>query len=456
MRIKPMLNRSDVKKVLYAVSLDADGCVYNKRYLNEILEKLQNILVVTADYKDTLIDNNRLLFNELYNTITTLQPSKMKLMVGSARQSRRIDFPTEMKLPITTMIMAIRDQINTHLQKINFPLECSVDTYLLSDTFGETRIGKNFELACNKDSPLANAGLRSIFKTAKAANSDTIFSDWVFDASKISIVYAQIHRLASQNPDDKIIYEFVDDREDIINPLFSFFQKNPDLIPNNVTINFHLYGRVESITNEILSDVKDPIQGTGIIDHNYHETILQMARSISSNSDFNYKKEEKFLEKLSADNWNKIRISRRPESEGMAQLCRWLNLFRDNPGVFVGKQNEYEDLWQELQNLHTALVETIHSNQNVPGNPPHDPDPAIKQIVDMLSEMVLASNDMRALKAQLMTRAAHHISSDFITKDPLVLTSLQGVINKLEAVAFPDADLIYGKDNANPSSRRWF
>lgn len=96
------------------------------------------------------------------------------------------------------------------------------------------------------------------------------YSDWFLDDGKLTIVLAQVHKIAAENADEEIEYHFYDDLEDILLPLHTYFKKYPNLIPKNVTLHFHRYtgpkGTNDSNDNTIEPLVFDyePISGTGI------------------------------------------------------------------------------------------------------------------------------------------------------------------------------------------------
>jgi hypothetical protein len=64
---------------------------------------------------------------------------------------------------------------------------------------------------------------------------------WAFDSSKITLVYAQVHRAAALNPDDDIDYLFFDDNKKILEGIANWFSNNPTLMPNNVTLTTYWY-----------------------------------------------------------------------------------------------------------------------------------------------------------------------------------------------------------------------
>ena len=93
---------------------------------------------------------------------------------------------------------------------------------------------------------------------------------WLFDDSKASILYAQMHYVASQHPEQQIIFDFVDDREYIMRSLYHFFTQNPTLMPKNVTLNRYQYGHGQNIKQY------NSITGTGPIDLHYSNTVRMM------------------------------------------------------------------------------------------------------------------------------------------------------------------------------------
>lgn len=57
------------------------------------------------------------------------------------------------------------------------------------------------------------------------------------DESKVSLLFAQMQLASMQNPNDDIVFNFYDDRQDIVEGLQKFYTEHPELIPKNVTLN---------------------------------------------------------------------------------------------------------------------------------------------------------------------------------------------------------------------------
>ncbi|CDZ77326.1 hypothetical protein BN59_01609 [Legionella massiliensis] len=67
------------------------------------------------------------------------------------------------------------------------------------------------------------------------------FPQYKDDESKASLLVAQMKLAAMTNPDDEIEFNFYDDRIDIVEGLQNFFKANPELIPENVSLNLFGY-----------------------------------------------------------------------------------------------------------------------------------------------------------------------------------------------------------------------
>ena len=83
-----------------------------------------------------------------------------------------------------------------------------------------------------------------------------------------------MHLIAAQHTKDTIVFDFYDDKPNILAPLLSFFKENPDMIPSNVVLNLKEYAG-EEIT------AYSSIRGIGAVDKNFGNTIKYMAQQHS-------------------------------------------------------------------------------------------------------------------------------------------------------------------------------
>jgi hypothetical protein len=84
------------------------------------------------------------------------------------------------------------------------------------------------------------------------------------DRSKVTVVYAQMHRHASENPDDEVIFDFYDDQDKILDAVLHFYGTHTDLMPRNLTLRLYKYDGTGTPSFQKI------IYGGGAIDQNYH------------------------------------------------------------------------------------------------------------------------------------------------------------------------------------------
>lgn len=99
--------------------------------------------------------------------------------------------------------------------------------------------------------------------------------DYVYSTDKINILYAQAHRASCLFPHARIELNIYDDlSEKILTPCYEFYRHYPELLPENVIVNFIQYDTViEGLpTPQLLYTIK----GMGKTDPNYYQTIKKM------------------------------------------------------------------------------------------------------------------------------------------------------------------------------------
>ncbi|WP_133127380.1 hypothetical protein [Legionella nagasakiensis] len=217
------------------LSFDFDGCLFNEAYCD-----------APSDNKNIITHNQAFLErikaeNQDFRQITAF--------IGSNRQSCEIDrvCTTEFKGSCFPEISIICDHLG-----IEF------DPLLLADICGDLPDGTSYARAMDKEYTGEH-------------------SSWVFDLSKLTILYAQIHKMANKHSDEPIVFDFYDDKgmkcrdeaDDLLEYLHQFFKTYPQLLPANVTLRLNHYAGDDITPYE-------SIQGTGNIDPNYRQTILDM------------------------------------------------------------------------------------------------------------------------------------------------------------------------------------
>ena len=230
-------------------SFDFDGCLANFSFLS-------------STYKDILTVNRTLL-----DIIKTSRNKKI-VLVGSNRQAPRDD--------LGNSTADERGSCYPATLTIANELDAIFDDLLLADIYNDLPAGESLKQALkyiaanNKD-----------YKEIKSKNFNKLYN-WIHDTSKLTTVYAQMHKLASEHTDDFFNFYLVDDKkEDILEELYNYFLKYPQMIPPNVKLHFrHYRGTIDRNHNKI-----DPlyvdypgIQGSGPEpDKNYRQTVKNIA-----------------------------------------------------------------------------------------------------------------------------------------------------------------------------------
>lgn len=232
-----------MKNKIHVISFDFDGCM-------SVLDMAISLARGTAIYKDILEGHDPLL-KKLMAERSAFQQTYG--FVGSNRQSESIDeYNGEQKGNGSCMapIKRLCDHIGAEF-----------DSFLLADIMSDLPDGTSFNRIIDKDYSGSHA-------------------NWKFDEHKATILYAQIHRMANKAPNAEIIFDFYDDRMDILNSLRDFYTKYPDLLPKNVTLRLYKYAssHVDHLNDAGVNAGNElaTIAGQGFIDTNYKETVKEM------------------------------------------------------------------------------------------------------------------------------------------------------------------------------------
>lgn len=223
------------------ISLDFDGCLFNKAYRTNRLNNENNPVILS---------NKRFLKclkreNKEYDEVV--------VFVGSNRQAYRYDCQNSKKNNTESAFTAIKS--------IKKYLHAKLDKFLLADLENDSEPGTSFNAAIN-------------------AFDDDPFEDhhhWLFEVDKLSLLYAQLHKAASDDPSETV-FDFYDDKglvngepTEILGALREFFIEYPMMIPRNTTLRLNHYAG-DKVTNVAT------IAGEGDIDHDYYNTLHLMEK----------------------------------------------------------------------------------------------------------------------------------------------------------------------------------
>lgn len=220
------------------LSFDLDNCVFHRGYYQNVIRSPMDVINI-----------NRVLFDSI--KADSKNYSELIVMLGSARQSEYDDRYNSKQNKTESGFTA--------LQKISDYLNARLDPFLLADVYGNTPDGTSFNNAINP-------------------SYEGIHANWTADDSKITILYAQIHKIALLYPEEKIVFDFYDDRGrvswiklDVLEHIETYFTRYPSMLPTNVTLRLHHY-------EDGLLNSYEPIEGTGLINKNYRQVVKDMTR----------------------------------------------------------------------------------------------------------------------------------------------------------------------------------
>ena len=222
--------------------------------------------------------------------------------------------------------------INQHLTDSAHGTPCTLDGLMLADI-------------CD-DLPAET----SYSRVAGYHNYEGEHASCFLDRRKAGILYAQMHKLATENPTEPIDFESCGHTEETVKDLCVFFGKYPELIPANLVLKLQHHDKTFTI-----------IFGTGIIDANYRQTVRDMVALALDNS--HRSQYPTLVDCMSFTRpellTNRIARKQTPEEIGfypeldtfMHKANAWAEAVRITPE----KQEKYQDGIFAANNLHQAI-----------------------------------------------------------------------------------------------------
>jgi len=290
-------------------SMDADGCFLP--YFGHC-----------SLYK-TMAEHNEALVEQLIckHSIPESKPGKTVFMVGSARQSIFRDllgiyqhggnYVTEsIFFAFAEFVNDFKKQLKKKPENCDLNLDTIIlEPFLLHDILFNRNSGDCFAEALQTYGEEWSAELKKAFHLLnKYANPDYLQQDLFLKIreiaartadtflsmqasptqihfsegpGKFTLLYAQIHHVAKKyHPKKCIHFHFYDDNHEILQNLIAVFSHDKDLIPKNMTLHFHHYMRGSHAVDTSRTPIIHHIQGTGIIDDHYRETVKDITKTI--------------------------------------------------------------------------------------------------------------------------------------------------------------------------------
>ncbi|WP_392536875.1 hypothetical protein [Legionella sp. 227] len=226
------------------LSFDFDGCLFNTAYINAPYTNLDKHLT------DAVLIHNETFLEQLRHENERF--SQVIAMIGSNRQSFEIDM-LNMGFP-----RAFKGSCCSAIQTVCNYLDVDFNPLLLVDLYNSLEPGTAYQLIMDE------------IKSGKWFDGGTLeHKECPMDKSKVVLIFAQMQEAASKNPDEKIIFDFYDDRHDILGILNNFYSTHPHMIPKNVLLRLNHYEGAEST-------LQAELVGDGILCNDYPEIVVNM------------------------------------------------------------------------------------------------------------------------------------------------------------------------------------
>ena len=275
----------------HVVSMDFDGC-----FGPETWDPFKSPLSAQLKSLDRLMHKNEFLISAIRGSFQA--SSQRIVLVGSNRQWFDIDWESAQSKGNGSAFPAIEA-----LAKV---LGASFDPLLLSDICLDKEAGYTFNTVSEfvdklklshpdrfldthliYDQLLERHWYReahgSCLKDEKIEELKCFNSKLFFDDEKINLLYAQMHKMAMESRhEDVILFDFFDDRADILRALAEFFNLYQELVPNTIILRLFQYVGGEACfrldqSNPSEDGVFAEIRGRGVADSSYAQTVKDMS-----------------------------------------------------------------------------------------------------------------------------------------------------------------------------------
>lgn len=279
-------------KVSYS-SFDFDDCLspgQPKSYHADPEERAQ----AAVRLAQRIAYRNYPLINGLSKESEEKKFDRICIAIGTNRQSLRRDLfnainnGNGLSLPVYELIVSKFKQNLTN-KDVDF------DDYTLSDTYATAKKpGQSNEGP--EDTKASGSGAKKTKETVENSqynlralhdeiskrlyDGTRVDADWLWDNTKVTLVYHQLQRALDKNPNAEAIdFQFYDDKKsNILQPLFDFFTSNRHLIPKQVTLTLNYYKGPDAWERFT------PIEGTGEPNKNYKKTLIVLGAIVFRNS----------------------------------------------------------------------------------------------------------------------------------------------------------------------------
>ncbi|MCW8400245.1 hypothetical protein OQJ26_15780 [Legionella sp. PATHC038] len=235
------------------LSFDFDGCLFNTAYSNAPYTNFDKHLT------DAVLIHNEKFLEQLRHENERF--SQVIAMIGSNRQSFAIDILNR------GFLQSFKGSCCSAIQTVCNYLHVDFNPLLLADLYNSLEPGTAYQLIMDE------------IKSGKWIDGGALeHKECPVDQFKVPLIFAQMQEAAAKNPDEQIIFDFYDDRHDILASLQEFYSSHPHTIPKNVLLRLNHYDGAEPTLKEVLV-------GEGTVLNNYPEIVVNMLDNLWKHND---------------------------------------------------------------------------------------------------------------------------------------------------------------------------
>lgn len=227
------------------LSFDFDGCLFNEAYTKAPYTNFDKHLT------DAVLIHNKRFLDQLRSE--NKQFSQVIAMIGSNRQSYEHDTGNMGTIP------GFKGSCCSAMQTVCNYLDVDFNPLLLADLYNSLESGTSYQLIMEE---IKAGKWIEMEETQEHQNCP-------MDEFKVALIFAQMQEAASKNPDEQIIFDFYDDRQDILAKLQAFYSTHPHMIPKNVLLRLNHYEGAEPT-------LEDKLVGDGILLNDYPDIVVNM------------------------------------------------------------------------------------------------------------------------------------------------------------------------------------
>ncbi|HAT6937706.1 TPA: hypothetical protein JAN57_12285 [Legionella pneumophila] len=339
----------ETKMSITVKSLDFDQCISHREY-KESLQTNDGRKVWDAEK----------LFNTNKGILSKSNNDPIHVFIGSNRQNLKADL-INLNAGAATLFIPVAQELCDFMGATFHPLlvpDLICENAAIGDTYHSALHVMKQNGSLDHLNALNSDSLMKLVTLAISGQLNSLYC--ISDESKFLMLYAQIQYMAQKYPDENINFEFYDDKEDILKPLYELFSKNPDLIPANVTLNIKRY-----LNGNLIDTGFNPILGQGPQQENYQSIVKWIHKQSST-----HLKSGNCCQVLEMDNEKIARYCRFGKDETRLKLLDSLeNLARHQVGTKDGKMDEFiKGSYEKIANTKDMDSVTLQQSLEETGN----------------------------------------------------------------------------------------